>query len=74
MNRKLLYGFLAAVCATLVALDATVGMPHNYPIFHKVADGEYLILRNFTLSLFTLGAAGFGFLAANVKNGVNGKQ
>lgn len=67
--RHVIYGAIAATAAAAVALDATLGKPHDWPGFHKVFDGDWLIARNATFTVLSLVAAFFGYLTLNVKNG-----
>jgi hypothetical protein len=70
--RHVVYGAIAASAAAAVALDATLGKPNNWPVFHKLFDGDWLVARNTLYFLMSIGAALFGFLALNLKNG-NGR-
>lgn len=69
LHKRVLFGAFAAVCAGYSALDATLFRPSEYPLAHKLFDGDWIIWRNATLTIASLGAAFFGYLALNVKNG-----
>lgn len=69
LHRRVLFGALAALCAAYVALDASMGKPSNYPFFHKFFGDDWDVARNTSYLIGTLGAAFFGFLAVNIKNG-----
>jgi hypothetical protein len=63
MTRRTVYGAIAAAASAAVALDATLGKPHNWPGFHKIFDGEWLVARNAFYIVMALLAAFFGYLA-----------
>ena len=67
--RHVLYGAIAAAAASAIALDATLGKPNNWPAFHKLFDGDWLIARNTGYVILSMMAAFFGYLALNLKNG-----
>lgn len=52
-----------------MALDATLGKPTNWPVWHKWLDGDWLIGRNMAFAALSLVAAFFGYLTLNIKNG-----
>lgn len=68
MNQRVVFGALAALGAAAVAADARIGSP-NYPVFHKLFDGDWEIAHNVSLVIFSLMAAVFGYLSLNVKDG-----
>ncbi|MFY9838202.1 MAG: hypothetical protein WAK55_17380 [Xanthobacteraceae bacterium] len=68
--RHVLYGAVAAAAASAIALDATLGKPSNWPVFHKMFDGDWQVARNLSYALLSIVAAFFGYLALNLKNGV----
>lgn len=68
--RHVIYGAIAATAAAGVTLDATLGKPTNYPVWHKWFDGDWLIARNITFLILSLVAAFFGYLTVTLKNGV----
>lgn len=69
MSRHVVFGALAALCTTIVGLDASLFRPSEYPLAHKLFDGDWQIFRNLWLMVFTGLAALFGYLALNIKNG-----
>jgi hypothetical protein len=67
--RHVLYGGIAAAAAASVALDATLGKPSNWPLWHKLLGEDWLVGRNVVFALGSIIAAMFGYLTLNVKNG-----
>lgn len=67
MKKRIWYGALAALGATAVALDEKVGSP-NYPVLHKLFDGDWQVAHNLSYAIFSLMAAVFGYLAVTVKD------
>lgn len=68
-RKHVLYGAISATAAAAVALDATLGKPTNWPVWHKWLDGDWLIGRNMAFAALSLVAAFFGYLTLNIKNG-----
>jgi len=71
MSRRIVFGAIAAACAAMVALDAAIGAPMKYPLWHKLFDGEWDVFRNVAYGFCSVAAAFFGYLALNVKNGAS---
>jgi len=69
VSKRTLFGAIAAVFAALVGLDAAVGIPTKYVMFHEMFDDKWQLARNLSYTLASVGAAFFGYLALNVKNG-----
>lgn len=67
--KRVLYGGIAASAAAAVGLDATLGKPTNWPVWHAWLGEHWMIGRNLTFLFVSLVAAFFGYLALNVKNG-----
>lgn len=65
--RRVVYGGIAAAASAAIALDATLGKSSNWPGFHKLFDGDWLVARNLTYIAASLVAAFFGYLALHVK-------
>jgi hypothetical protein len=65
-GRRVSYGLLACLCGAFLAVDATL-KEQKYPLLQLIVDGHWIIVRDFIFTLCSLGAAGFGYLAANVK-------
>ena len=68
-SKRVLYGAIAATCAAVIALDAAMGIPTQYAVFREVFDDKWQVARNVSYTIFSLGAAFFGYLAVNAKNG-----
>lgn len=68
VHRRILYGAIAAACAAYAALDATVYKPSDYPLAHKLFDGDWEIWRNLVMTLSSAAAAFFGYIALNAKD------
>lgn len=67
--RHVLYGAISAAAASAVALDATLGKPTNWPVWHRWLGPDWQVGRNITFLALSLIAAFFGYLAVNLKNG-----
>lgn len=70
-RKRVLYGAVAAAAAAFVALDATLFRPAEYPLAHKLFNGDWIIFRNLIFTFGSIAAAFFGYLALNVKNNGN---
>jgi hypothetical protein len=57
----------------MVALDASLGKPSNYPMWHKFFGDDWDVAHNMSYAILSVGAAFFGYLALNVKNGPDQK-
>lgn len=68
MNKRLLFGALAALGAAGVAGDAYASAT-KYPIMHKLFDGDWDVARNTLYAICSMMAAVFGWLSLNTKNG-----
>jgi hypothetical protein len=73
MNKRVLFGALAALGAAGVAADAKIGAP-NYPTLHKLFDGDWEVAHNLSLLAFSLMAAVFGYLSLNIKDNNGGSH
>lgn len=62
-------GALAAFCAAGVAADIEIGRATDYPLWHLWFGPNWLAAHNGSVGLLSIGAATFGFLALNIKNG-----
>lgn len=71
--RHVIFGAIAATAAAAVALDSTLGKSTDWPVFHKWFDGDWIVARNMTYVVLSLGAAFFGYLTLNIKNGNGAK-
>ena len=75
MSKRTLFGAIAALFAAMLALDAGMGIPTKYALFRELFDDKWQVARNISYGLASLGAAFFGYLALNIKNGeANGKK
>lgn len=68
-RKHVLFGAISATAAAAVALDATLGKPTNYPVWHRWFGEDWIVARNITFLVLSLIAAFFGYLTLNVKNG-----
>lgn len=68
LHRRILFGALAAGCTAVIGLDASLFAPSEYPLAHKLFDGDWVIGRNSAMMLASIGAAFFGYLGLNVKD------
>lgn len=67
--RHVVYGGIAAAASAAIALDATLGKSSDWPVFHKLFDGDWMVARNLTYAAASLVAAFFGYLTLNIRNG-----
>lgn len=72
MTARVWFGLLAALGACGVAGDAFLAKS-EYPLMHKLFNGDWNIARNFLYFICSTMAASFGFLALNYKEKTNGK-
>lgn len=68
IHKRVLFGAIAAALASYVALDASLFRPSEYPLAHKLFDGDWAIYRNMSFALASMGTALFGYIALNVKD------
>lgn len=73
-DKRIVFGAIAAASAAYAGLDATLFRPSNYPLAHKLFDGDWEIARNLTFSLSTIATAVFGYLTVNVGRNGNGSS
>lgn len=69
-HKQVLFGALAAAGAAVVALDASLFRPSEYPLAHKLFDGDWELWRNLFLGSATVLTAAFAYLTANVGKSV----
>lgn len=69
MGTRIVWGALSAMFAAADGLDATIGKPSGYPLWHWIGGEHWEAVRNLSLVVLTLGTAFFGYLAVNTRNG-----
>lgn len=66
MTPRVWFGLIAAVSACGIGLDAWLS-GHDYPLYHRLFNGEWQLARNAIYVAFSMLAAAFGYLALNYK-------
>lgn len=67
LPKRILLGAVATCFATAVALDISLGAKYDFPLWHYLFGDLWAAAHNGTIALFSVCAATFGYLAANVK-------
>ena len=64
MSKRVWFGLLAALGAGGIGADAW-GTAHNWPLMHKILDGDWAVGQGILYVTSSMMAAVFGYLALN---------